>query len=87
MAFTEKTEYKVEVLNNRALQIRRADIVLKDGVEVGRTYHRHCIHPGDDYSGETEVVRQIAGATWTPEVISAYQANLANAINPPIGEV
>ena len=47
MAFTEQQEYKVEIIPPyRILQIRRADIVLKDGVEVGRTYHRHVLNPG-----------------------------------------
>ena len=80
MAFTEKTEYKVEVLPNGILQVRRADIVLKDDVEVGRTYHRHCVHPGSDYSGEPAVVQQIASSVWTPEVVSAYEAQQAEAM-------
>ena len=77
MAFTEKQEYKIEVLPPyNTLQIRRADIVLKDGVEVGRSYHRHCLEPGSDYSSEPEVVQQIAAATWTPAVVAAYEATL-----------
>ena len=80
MAFTEKTEYKVEVLPNGTLQVRRADIVLKDGVEAGRTYHRHCLCPGDDYTGEPAVVQQIASSVWTPEVVSAYEAQVAAAM-------
>ena len=81
MAFTEKTEYKVEVLPNGTLQVRRADIVLKDDVEVGRTYHRHCLGILiDDYTGEPPVVQQIAGSVWTPEVVSAYEAQQAAAM-------
>lgn len=77
MAFTEKQEYKVEVLPPYSiLQVRRADIVEKDGVEVGRTYHRHCCKPGDDVSAECAQVQAIAGALWTDEVIAAYQASL-----------
>ena len=72
MAFTEKQEYKIEVLDNGTLQIRRADIVLKDGTEVGRQYHRHILTPGSDVSNEVKRVQDIAAATWTPAVKAAY---------------
>ena len=76
MAFTEKQEYKVEVLENGFLQIRRSDIVLKDGVEIGRQYHRHCLVPGQDVTNEVQRVQAVAAATWTPEVVAAYEASL-----------
>ena len=31
MAFTEQQEYKLEILPNKVIQVRRSDIVLKDG--------------------------------------------------------
>ena len=76
MAFTEKQEYKIEVLPNGTLQIRRADIVLKDDVEVGRTYHRHVLMPGEDVTNEVQRVKDVAAATWTAEVVAAYEASL-----------
>ena len=76
MAFTEKQEYKIEVLANGTLQIRRADIVLKDDVEVGRTYHRHVLMPGEDVTNEVQRVKDVAAATWTAEVVAAYEASL-----------
>ncbi len=77
MAFTERNEYKVEVIPPYSLlQVRRADIVEKDGVEVGRTYHRHVRKPGDDVSGDCAEVQAIAGALWTDEVIQTYQDSL-----------
>ena len=82
MAFTEKQEYKVEVLPPYSIiGVRRADIVLKDGVEVGRTYHRHCLTPGSDVINEVQRVQAVAAATWTPEVVSAYEARVAAAEN------
>ena len=46
MAFTERTEHKIEIIPPyNILQCRRADIVEKDGKEVGRTYHRHVKTP------------------------------------------
>jgi len=81
MAFTEHTEYKEEILPNQTIQIRRADIVKKDGVEVGRTYHRSVVVPGQNVSDQPAEVQAIAAALWTGEVIAAYQAAAAaNAI-------
>jgi len=80
MAFTEKQEYKIEVLENGTLQIRRADIVCKDGAEVGRQYHRHVLFPGDDVSEEIQRVQDVANATWTPEVVTAYEERVAATV-------
>ena len=79
MAFTETQEYKIEVLENGTLQVRRADIVLKDGVEIGRQFHRHVLTPGSDLTNEVQRVVDVANATWTPEVISAYETRLAES--------
>ena len=67
---------KVEVLLDGTIQVRRRDQVLKDGVEIAATYHRHVLVPGDDVSNEDPRVAAIAAATWTEEVVAAYQASL-----------
>ena len=67
---------KIEVLLNGSVQVRRRDQILKDGVEVAATYHRHVVNPGDDVSNEDPRVAAIAAATWTDEVVAAYQASL-----------
>ena len=74
MAFTEKQAYKVEVNEDFSVGVRRSDIVLKDGVEVGRSYHRSVFQPGSDVSAEHPEVQAVAAAVWTPEVVAAYEA-------------
>ena len=54
MAFTEQQQYKIEVNEDLSIGVRRADIVLKDDVEVGRTYHRAVFQPGDDLSAQPQ---------------------------------
>ena len=77
MALEEKSVVdKVEVLLNGSIQVRRRDQILKDGIEIAATYHRHVVNPGDDVSNEDPRVAAIAAATWTEEVIAAYQASL-----------
>lgn len=81
MAFTERQEYKLEIIPPYSIiQCREATIVEKDGVEVGRSYHRHVVSPGDDISGECDEVKKVAAALWTPAVVAAYQATLPEPV-------
>ena len=67
---------QIEVTRNGSVNVRRADLILKDGVEIAKTYHRHVLAPGADLANEDAKVVAIAQAAWTPEVIAAYQASL-----------
>jgi len=79
MAFTERQEHKIEIIPPYSiLQCRQANIVEKDGVEVGRTYTRSSKSPGDDMTGECAEMQAVATALWTPEVVAAYQAFVAS---------
>jgi hypothetical protein len=74
MALTEKTIVdKIEVLETNAIQVRTANVIEKDGIEIAKTYHRHVINPGDDLTNEDLKVQAIASAIWTEEVILAFQ--------------
>jgi len=78
MALTERTEIgSREVLADGQIQVRTDLIVLRDGVEISRSYHRHVIAPGDDVSGEDASVQTVANAVHTDAVIAAYRAAVA----------
>ena len=77
MALIEKQIVdKVELVESNHIQVRTANIIEKDGVEIARTFHRHVLAPGDDVSTEDPKVQAIANAIWTEEIIAAYQASL-----------
>ena len=78
MAITKRIELKEEILPSKVIQIRTTTVVEEDGVELGRSHHRHVVHPGDDVTGEAQEVQDIAAALWTADVISAYQASIAD---------
>mgnify|MGYP003644575922 CR=1 FL=1 len=44
--------------------------------------HRHTLSPADDLTGQDPKVVAIANATWTAEVISAYEAQVAAQATP-----
>ena len=79
MAITKRLEYKEEILPNQTIQIRTTTVVEEDGVELGRSHHRHVVFPGDDVTGEPQEVQDIANALWTADVIAAYQASIPEA--------
>lgn len=54
------------------IQVRQITRIMEDGKEIGKSYHRHVLSPGDDVRNQDERSKQIAGAIWTPEVIAAY---------------
>jgi hypothetical protein len=88
MALTERFENdKIEVVGTyKAVQVRRAEVIEKDGVEVARSFHRHALSCGiidaddnfvdTDISGEDADVQAICNAAWTQTVKDAYKAHL-----------
>ena len=87
MALTETTENdKIEVVNKWNIQVRKATIIKKDGVEITRSFHRHVLTPGTldasdnlvatNISGEDADVQAICNAAWTAQVKTDYTAFL-----------
>jgi len=71
-SFTERHEYQLEIIPPYStIQCRRADIVEKDGVEVGRTYHRHCRTPGEDVSDDCTELQAVAAAQRNEEAAAS----------------
>jgi len=78
MALTEtKAIDKIEIVGLGHLQVREATTIMRDGEEIAKTYHRWAFAPNDDVSAMPANVQAIAAAAWTPEVIAAYQAQVA----------
>jgi hypothetical protein len=75
MAITKRIEVdKLEVVGiHRHVQVRTATVIEEDGVELSRSFHRHVVSPTDDYSNESDEVKAVCQAVFTPEVIEAYQ--------------
>ena len=96
MALTERFENdKIEVVGQyKAIQVRCATIIERDGVEVTRSYHRHVLEPGflgegnvlieTDLSGEAADVAAIASAVWTDELKEAWRLKLVADASSPL---
>ena len=82
MALTEQTmNDKIEVLHLAAgypvVQVRTATIILRDGEEISRSFHRHVLMPNADLSGEDADVMAIASTVFSDEAKAAYAAQEA----------
>ena len=94
MALAESIEYdKIEIVGiYKAVQVRKATVIKKDGTELTRSFERYVLHPGTiddsdnfvdtDLSGEPAEVSAICTAAWTTDVKAAWKANLI-ANKPP----
>ena len=65
---------RIEVVEYGVVQVRESSTILKDGVQVARTFHRWVLTPDMDISNQPSNVQSIANAAWTPEVIAEYEA-------------
>lgn len=84
MALTKSVEVdKIEIVGEfKAVQVRTATVVSEDGTELSRSYHRHVIQAGDDYSSEDAEVQAVCAAVHTDEVVAAYAAHVAAQETP-----
>ena len=78
MALTkENVVDKIETLENGTIQVRTATRVLEDGAVLSSSFHRHVLTPGQDLTDQDPKVVAIANAVWTDEVVTAYEAMIA----------
>ena len=74
---------KIEILENGIIQIRqRTDIFddLNPSIIMASNYHRNCLTPGQDLTGQEPKVLPVAHAIWTPAINAAYQTQIASNI-------
>ena len=88
MALTESIEYdKIEVVGlYKAVQVRKATVIKKDGTEMARSYERYVLQAGTlddsdnlvdtDLSAQPAEVSAICNAAWTDDVKAAWKAKL-----------
>ena len=88
MALAESIEYdKIEIVGEyKAVQVRKATVIKKDGTEITRSFERYTLHPGSldssdnlvntDLSGEPAEVSAICNAVWTTDIKNAWKAKL-----------
>lgn len=64
MMTKETKVYQIEVTENNTIQVRTVTRFMEAGVQLSQTYHRHCLSPGDDLTGNDDKVVLIARVVW-----------------------
>ena len=75
MALSETLEYdKIEVVGEyKAVQVRKASVIKKDGKELTRSFERYVLHPDSDISAEPAEVSAVCNAAWTDAVKNSWK--------------
>ena len=80
MAITKETQIgKIEVVGKyKSVQVRTDTVVMEDGEELSRKYHRHALSPDAVITDEHSEVQAVCNAVWTDEVKAAYETFKTN---------
>ena len=73
---------QITVTENGIVLYREATRIMEDGNQISQAYHRTSLTPAQDLTGQPANVVAICNAAWTPEVIAAYQAQVAAQAMP-----
>ena len=81
MALTETEEQdKIEIVSeHKIIQVRTANVIKRDDVEISRAFHRHVVAPdisAEDLANESTEVQAICGVVHTDAVKAAYATML-----------
>ena len=88
MALSESIEYdKIEVVGQyKAVQVRKATVIKKDGKELTRSFERYVLQAGTlddsdnlvdtDLSAQPAEVSAICNAVWNTEIKAEWKAKL-----------
>lgn len=78
MSLTKTTTVdQITVTENGIVLFREATRIMEDGNQLSQTYHRTSLTPGQDLTGQPAKVAAICNTAWTPEVVAAYEAQVA----------
>ncbi len=78
MSLTKTTVIdQITVTENGIVLYRETTRIMEDGKQLSQTYHRTSLTPAQDLTGQPANVVAICNAAWTPEVVAAYQAQVA----------
>ena len=79
-------EDKIELVDMgdwKNIQVRTATMVVEDGTEISRTFHRHVVDPNSDLTNESEEVKKLAEIYFTDEA-KAKHKEFVNSSTAPL---
>lgn len=83
--FEERTvDDAITLRDTGHIEVRTATVVLRDGVEIARTYHRRVVAPGEDVDKDESTAVKTISALWTDRQIDEQRKRdaIAQAATP-----
>lgn len=85
MALIKEVYNEFFIDKDGCINVRTSTLILEDGKEIARQYHRKVLAPLDDVSLETDLrLKAVAAAVWTQDVKDAYEQKKAEEEPFPI---
>jgi len=73
--YSEETVFdQINAKESGHVECRQATRVLKDGVVISTTYHRHVVSVADDLTLQDPKIQAVCAANWSPELSLAKTA-------------
>ena len=81
MAITKETiQDKIEIVGDfKHIQVRTAQVIKEDGVEISRSFHRHVVAPDSDSTNESADVKAMVTQFHTDSIKAAYKTHIESA--------
>jgi hypothetical protein len=64
MLVEKKILDKIEIVNEKNIQVREAVLIEKNEQIIAKTFHRYILSPGDDLSEQPQKIKDIAEILW-----------------------
>ena len=84
MALTESTSTRLEIAPDGTVFVNTEIAILRDEVPVATESNRTGYHPGADISSLPANIQAVCAATWTDEVIAAWNDKLQQVPPTPM---
>lgn len=77
----------ITILSDGQVNLREDTVIEEDGVELSRSYHRRVLNPSLVIDTPDPRLAAILQAIWTPDVVVAFAAALAERVkaDPVLG--
>lgn len=72
---SEKKEIdRIEIVDKfKFINVRTATVIMRDGIEISRTFHRHVVSPDSDITNEDPQIQKLAELLHTEELKKEYE--------------
>lgn len=74
----------VTVYEDKRMEVREDIVIYEDAIEISRTSTYYALLPGDKIDNKPQIVKDIAGVIWTPEMIKARFDKLKEPFDIPL---